>query len=88
MLPALAGGLVLGLVFLLGLRNGWPGLIVRGGVVVMAVLLGYGAWLINGWTEKSEDFRTVAAALRRHARSLIHGGQAWPLTSIAASYRT
>jgi 4-amino-4-deoxy-L-arabinose transferase-like glycosyltransferase len=65
--PALAGGLVLGLVFLLGLRNGRPGLLVRGGVVVMAVLLGYGAWLINAWTEKSEDFRTVVAALRRHA---------------------
>jgi 4-amino-4-deoxy-L-arabinose transferase-like glycosyltransferase len=66
-LPALAGGLVLGLVFLIGLSRGHPALLVRGGVLVMAVLLGYGAWLVNGWAEKTEDFRTVVAALRRHA---------------------
>jgi hypothetical protein len=33
----------------------------------MAVLLGYGAWLVNGWTEMTEDFRTVATSLRRQA---------------------
>jgi 4-amino-4-deoxy-L-arabinose transferase-like glycosyltransferase len=66
-LPALAGGLLLGLVFLFGLRDGRPGLLVRGGVLVMAVLLGYGAWLVNGWTEQTEDFRVVVRTLRRHA---------------------
>jgi 4-amino-4-deoxy-L-arabinose transferase-like glycosyltransferase len=66
-LPALAGGLVLGLVFLLGLWKGRPTLLVRGAVVVMALLLGYGAWLVNGWTERSENFKTVVATLRRHA---------------------
>lgn len=66
-IPALAGGLLLGLVFLLGLRDGRPGLLVRGGVLLTAVLLGYGAWLVNGWTEKTEDFRVVVRTLRRHA---------------------
>ncbi len=66
-LPTVAGSLLLGFVFLLGLRNGRPGLLVRGGVALMAVLLGYGAWLVNGWTERTEDFRAVVATLRRHA---------------------
>src|SRR5262249_28262972 len=66
-LPVLAGNLLLGAVFLVGLWNGRPGLVVRGGVLVMAVLLGYGAWLANGWTEKSEDFRALVQTLRRHA---------------------
>ena len=68
-LPALVGGLVLGFIFLIGLRNGRPALLVRGGVLVMAVMLGYGAWVVNGWTEMTEDFRTVAATLRRQAPS-------------------
>jgi 4-amino-4-deoxy-L-arabinose transferase-like glycosyltransferase len=66
-LPALAGGLLLGVVFLLGLKDGRPVLLVRGGVILMAVLLGYGAWLANGWTEKTEDFPAVVATLRRLA---------------------
>ena len=66
-LPALAGSVLLGLVFLIGLSAGRPGLLVRAGVVVMALLLGYGAWLANGWTEKAEDFRTLVQTLRRHA---------------------
>jgi 4-amino-4-deoxy-L-arabinose transferase-like glycosyltransferase len=65
--PALVGGVLLGLVFLLGLKNGRPGLLVRSGVLLMALLLGYGAWLVNGWTEKTEDFRVVVRTLRRHA---------------------
>jgi 4-amino-4-deoxy-L-arabinose transferase-like glycosyltransferase len=66
-LPALAGGLLLGLVFLFGLKDGRPALLVRGGVLLMAVLLGYGAWLVNGWTERTEDFRAVVRTLQRHA---------------------
>ncbi len=33
----------------------------------MAALLGYGVWLVNGWTDKMEDFRAVAATVRRVA---------------------
>src|SRR5262249_18259495 len=57
-LPALVGGLTLAVILLIGLQNGRPALLIRGGVLVMAVLLGYGAWLVNGWTEMTEDFRT------------------------------
>ena len=66
-LPALVCGLALAAIFLIGLQNGRPALLVRGGVLVTAVLFGYGAWLVNGWTEMTEDFRTVAASLRRQA---------------------
>jgi 4-amino-4-deoxy-L-arabinose transferase-like glycosyltransferase len=68
-LLSLLGGLVLGCIFLVALKDGRPMLLVRGGALVMAVLLGYGAWLINGWTEMTEDFRTLAASLRRQAPS-------------------
>jgi len=33
----------------------------------MAVQLGYGVWLANRWTDRTEDFRAVAATVRRHA---------------------
>jgi 4-amino-4-deoxy-L-arabinose transferase-like glycosyltransferase len=66
-IPALAGGVLLGLVFLFGLKDARPAFLVRGGVLLMALLLGYGAWLVNGWTEKTEDFRAVVRTLRRHA---------------------
>jgi 4-amino-4-deoxy-L-arabinose transferase-like glycosyltransferase len=66
-IPTLAGGLLLGAVFLIGLRDARPVLLVRGGVLLMAVLLAYGAWLVNGWTERTEDFRVVAQTVRRHA---------------------
>jgi 4-amino-4-deoxy-L-arabinose transferase-like glycosyltransferase len=66
-LPVLACALLVGVVFLLGLRDGRPVLLVLGGVAATSVLLGYGVWLVNGWTDRAEDFRAVAATVRRHA---------------------
>ncbi len=66
-LPALACALLIGVVFLLGLQDARPALLVYGGVGLMAVLLGYGVWLVNGVTDRTEDFRAVAATVRRHA---------------------
>jgi len=66
-LPALVCALLLALVFLVGLVTARPALLVLGGVGVTAVLIGYGAWLANDWVDRTEDFRPVAALVRRHA---------------------
>jgi 4-amino-4-deoxy-L-arabinose transferase-like glycosyltransferase len=66
-LPLLVCALLIGAVFLLGLRDGRPALLVLGGAVLMSVVLGYGVWLVNGWTGRAEDFRALAATVRRHA---------------------
>jgi 4-amino-4-deoxy-L-arabinose transferase-like glycosyltransferase len=63
----LACALLLGMVFLLGLRDARPRLLVLGGAGLTAILLGYGAWVVNGWTERTEDFRALAVTLHRHA---------------------
>jgi hypothetical protein len=56
-LPALASALLLGVVFLLGLGGARPRLLVVGGAGVTAMLLGYGAWLANAWTDLSRPHR-------------------------------
>ena len=66
-LPVLACALLLGVAFLLGLRDGKPTLLVVGGAALMAGQLGYGVWLANRWTDRTEDFRALAATVRRHA---------------------
>lgn len=66
-IPVLVCGLLMGAVFLVGLRDGRPSLLVLGGAAAMAVLLAYGVWLVNGWTDRMEDFRAVAAIVRRLA---------------------
>lgn len=66
-IPVLVCGLLMGAVFLVGLRDGRPTLLVLGGAAAMAALLGYGVWLVNGWTDRMEDFRAVAATVRRLA---------------------
>jgi len=66
-LPLLAGALLIGALFLLGLSDGKPALLVWGGSALMAVLLGYGVWIVNEWADRTEDFRVVAATVRRHA---------------------
>lgn len=66
-LPVLAGVLLIAGVFLLGLTDARPALLVYGGVGLMAVLLGYGVWLVNGFTDRTEDWRVLAAIVRRHA---------------------
>ena len=67
-IPVLVCGLLMGAIFLVGLRDGRPSLLVLGGAAAMAVLLGYGVWLVNGWTDRMEDFRAVAATVRRLGR--------------------
>jgi 4-amino-4-deoxy-L-arabinose transferase-like glycosyltransferase len=66
-LPVLGCAFLLGVVLLLGLGDARPALLVWGGVVVMAVALGYGVWLANAWTDRAEDFRVLAATVRRQA---------------------
>lgn len=66
-LPALACALLFGHVLLLGLTDARPALLVWGGVAVMAVALGSGVWLANAWTDRAEDFRVLAATVKRHA---------------------
>jgi len=66
-LPVLAGVLAIGGVFLVGLTEARPALLVYGVAGLMAVLLGYGVWLVNGVTDKAEDFRVMAATVRSHA---------------------
>lgn len=66
-LPALVCALLLGVVLLVGLRDARPALLVWGGVAVMAVALGYGVWLANVWTDRAEDFRVLAATVKRQA---------------------
>jgi 4-amino-4-deoxy-L-arabinose transferase-like glycosyltransferase len=66
-LPLLVCALLLGVFLLLGLGDSRPALLVWGGVAVMAVTLGYGVWLANARTDHAEDFRVLAAAVRRQA---------------------
>jgi 4-amino-4-deoxy-L-arabinose transferase-like glycosyltransferase len=66
-IPVLVCAVLMGAIALVGLRDGRPALLVVGGAATMAVLLGYGVWLANGWTDRTEDFRAVAATVRRLA---------------------
>ncbi len=66
-LPLIAGAILVGLVFLVGLDDGRPALLVLGGVAVTSSLLGYGVWLVHGATDRAENFSTLAAVVRRHA---------------------
>jgi 4-amino-4-deoxy-L-arabinose transferase-like glycosyltransferase len=66
-LPLVLGALLVGLVFLVGLHDGRPALLVVGGVAVTSALLGYGVWLIQGATDRAENFKALAAVVRRHA---------------------
>jgi len=66
-LPLAIGALLLGGVFFWGLSRGRPALIVYGGTALMVVLLSVGVRLNEEAIERTQDFRIVAAALRRHA---------------------
>ncbi len=66
-LPLVAGAVLVGLVFLVGLNDGRPVLLVVGGVAVTSVLLGYGVWLVHGATDRAENFKALATVVRRHA---------------------
>jgi hypothetical protein len=68
-LPLLAAAILIGVVFLRGLTGGRPVLLVQGGVVLMSIVLGYGAWLFNGITDRREDFRALATTVKGHAPS-------------------
>jgi len=61
------GALILGSVFFVGLTRGRPALVIYGGAAMMAVLLSLGARVSDEVIERTQDFRVVAAALRRHA---------------------
>jgi 4-amino-4-deoxy-L-arabinose transferase len=65
-MPLLAGAFLIGVVFVLGLTRGRPALVVYGGVGVMAVVLGYGSWVVNGFTDRTENFKALAASIQRH----------------------
>ena len=66
-LPLVAGAILVGFVFLLGLNDGRPALLVLGGVAVTSILLGYGVWLVHSATDRAENFKGLAAVVRRHA---------------------
>jgi 4-amino-4-deoxy-L-arabinose transferase-like glycosyltransferase len=66
-IPLALGGLLLGFIFFHALRNGRPALLVWGGAAIMAVLLSVGMSVADQAIRMTQDFRTVAAALERHA---------------------
>jgi 4-amino-4-deoxy-L-arabinose transferase-like glycosyltransferase len=67
LVPLALGGVFLGLAFFHALRRGRPALLVYGGVALMAVLLHLGMGLADQAVRRTQDFRAVAQALRRHA---------------------
>jgi 4-amino-4-deoxy-L-arabinose transferase-like glycosyltransferase len=66
-LPLLVAVILIAAVFAIGFARARPALLVYGGVALMSLGLGYGAWLFNGITDRREDFRQLAATLARHA---------------------
>jgi 4-amino-4-deoxy-L-arabinose transferase-like glycosyltransferase len=66
-IPLGLGALLLGIVFFHALRRGRPALLVWGGAAIMAVLLSAGVRLADEAIRMTQDFRTVASALERHA---------------------
>jgi 4-amino-4-deoxy-L-arabinose transferase-like glycosyltransferase len=66
-LPLFAAGILIAAVFLTSLAWARPALLVGGGAVLMAFVLGYGAWLFHDMTDRREDFRALAETLRRQA---------------------
>jgi 4-amino-4-deoxy-L-arabinose transferase-like glycosyltransferase len=68
-LPALGAlVLLLGVVAFRGLREGRPALLIQGGALIAAIAFAWSAWLIDQWTNRTQDFPGLAAALRHHAR--------------------
>jgi hypothetical protein len=67
-LPALGAlVLLLALVGFRGLREGRPRLLIHGGTLLTAIALAWLAWLSDQWTNRTQDFPGLAAALRHHA---------------------
>jgi 4-amino-4-deoxy-L-arabinose transferase-like glycosyltransferase len=66
-IPLALGALLLGFIFFHALRHGRPALLVWGGTATMAVLLSVGMSVADQAIRMTQDFRTVAAALERHA---------------------
>lgn len=67
LLPLLLGVILLGGTLFVGLETRRPRLAVRGTAVGMILLLGYGTPLYNAWSNETQDFRGLAAAVERHA---------------------
>jgi 4-amino-4-deoxy-L-arabinose transferase-like glycosyltransferase len=77
-LPLAASAVVLGTVWLSGLRRGRPRLLVHGVAAATVVLLGYGGRLHTEWFNRTNDFKGLAAMLERHAdgrEARVFGGR-------------